>query len=100
MLFALRQNPNRTTGFSPYELLYGYNVRKPLELVYEGWRGHVGVGLNVVDWISELEERLEALRELAARNGLLESEKRKGYYNKGTKVHEFVARFYVVHLSC
>ena len=35
-------------------------------------------------------ERLEALREVAARNGLLESEKRKGYYNKGTVVREFV----------
>ena len=90
VLFALRQSPNRTTGFSPYELLYGYNVRAPLELVYEGWRGCVGVGLNVVDWISELGERLEALREVAARNGLLESEKRKSYYNKRTVAQEFV----------
>ena len=53
VLFALRKSPNRTTTFSPYELLYGYNVRTPLELVYEGWRGHVGVRLNVVDWTSE-----------------------------------------------
>jgi len=34
--------------------------------------------------------RLEALREVAARNGLLESEKRKGYYHKGAVVREFV----------
>ena len=53
VLFALRQSPNRTTSFSLYELLYGYIVRTPLELVYEGWWGHIGVGLNVVDWTSK-----------------------------------------------
>ena len=41
-------------------------------------------------------ERLEALRDVAARNGQLESEKRKGYYNKGTVVREFVERDKVI----
>jgi len=35
-IFALRQAPNRTTGYSPFELVYGHNVRTPLDLLYEG----------------------------------------------------------------
>ncbi len=38
VLFALRQAPNRTTGYSPFELVYGHNVRTPLDVVY----GNVG----------------------------------------------------------
>ncbi len=33
VLFALRQAPNRTTGYSPFELVYGHNVRTPLDVV-------------------------------------------------------------------
>ena len=70
VLFALRQSPNRSTGFSPYEMVYGCNVRTPLEVMYEGWRGQMGDRLNVVDWVEELGERLEAVRDIAVKNGL------------------------------
>ena len=46
--FTLFEMPNRSTGFSPYELLYRHNVRTPL----------VKDGFNVRDWV-ELVERLE-----------------------------------------
>ena len=36
VVFALRQAPNISTGFSPFELVYGHNVRTPLDIVYEG----------------------------------------------------------------
>ncbi len=83
VLFALRQAPNRTTGFSPFELVYGQHVRTPLDAIYEGWRGKVGENLAVGVWVEELCERLEILRDIAVRNGLLESRKRKAYYDKG-----------------
>ena len=83
VLFALRQAPNRTTGFSPFELVYGHYVRMLLDVIYEGWRGKVGEGLAVGVWAEELCERLEILRDVAVRNGLVESGKRKTYYDRG-----------------
>ena len=53
-------------------------------MLYEGWRGQTGDGLNVVDWVEELGERLEAVRDIAVKNGLLECSKRKQYYDKGS----------------
>jgi hypothetical protein len=35
LLFAYREVPHATTGFSPFELLYGRNVRGPLDLLKE-----------------------------------------------------------------
>ena len=34
--FALRQDPNRSTGYSPFELVYGRNVHTPLDVVFGG----------------------------------------------------------------
>jgi len=88
VLFALRQSPNRSLGFSPYELVYGQHVRTPLDVIYEGWRNVDCEGLaeELCDRLEgeELCDRLEGVRDVAARNGLVESEKRKKYYDRGS----------------
>ena len=38
-LFAYREVPNETTGFSPFELLYGRDVRGPMHILKESWVG-------------------------------------------------------------
>ena len=37
LLFAYREVPQSSTGFSPFELLYGWDVRGPLDVVKEHW---------------------------------------------------------------
>ena len=37
LLFAYREVPQASTGFSPFELLYGRYVRGPLDLLRESW---------------------------------------------------------------
>ena len=36
-LFAIREIPNDSLKFSPFELLYGRRVRGPLTIVHELW---------------------------------------------------------------
>ena len=36
-LFALRAAPNRDSLFSPFELVYGRQVRTPLDILHQGW---------------------------------------------------------------
>ena len=82
VMFALRQAPNRTTGFSPFELVYGCNVRTPLNVLYEGWKEEKLRKMDVCSRVVELCSRLEVMRETALRNCLCESEKRKVRYDK------------------
>ena len=37
LLFAYREVPQASTGFSPFELLYGRQVRGPLDILKESW---------------------------------------------------------------
>ena len=37
VLFAYREVPQSTTGFSPFELLYGREVRGTLDILKEQW---------------------------------------------------------------
>jgi hypothetical protein len=39
LLFAYREVPQASTGFSPFELLYGRKVKGPLGLVYDNRYG-------------------------------------------------------------
>ena len=39
LMFAYREVPSAITGFSPFELLYGHNVRGPMEILRELWAG-------------------------------------------------------------
>ena len=37
LLFALKEIPQESSGFSPFELLYGRNVRGPMQILRELW---------------------------------------------------------------
>ena len=37
LLFAYREVPQASTGFSPFDLLYGRDVRGPLDILKEVW---------------------------------------------------------------
>ena len=54
-LFALRQMPHRDTLLSPFELVFGHNVRTPLELLYGEWSGKARRQLDVGSWVEQVE---------------------------------------------
>lgn len=64
-MFALRQGPHRDTGLSPYELVFGRQVRMPLELVYLGWAGKFETKYDVCTWVEMVCDRLEIARDVA-----------------------------------
>ena len=43
LLFAYREAPQESTGFSPFELLYGRTVRGPIQILKELWTEEVDV---------------------------------------------------------
>ena len=65
-LFAARTFPNRDSGFSPYELVFGRNARTPLDLLSAGWTDEVLGRYNLTEWTTRLVDRLETMREVAA----------------------------------
>uniref|UniRef100_A0A8C5QB65 Gypsy retrotransposon integrase-like protein 1 n=1 Tax=Leptobrachium leishanense TaxID=445787 RepID=A0A8C5QB65_9ANUR len=69
LLFAYREVPQESTGYSPFELLYGRQVRGPLDLVRAQWEGKQEEdGVPVVSYVLKLRERLAELAGLVRGN--------------------------------
>ena len=68
MLFAYREVPQASTGFSPFELLYGRNVRGPLDILKESWDADRRGSESVVSYILMIQYRLTQLRDIVHKN--------------------------------
>ncbi len=67
VLFAYREVPQASTGFSPFELLYGWHVQGPLDLLKKAWMAPADKTdeRSIVKFVLEMRNRLERYREEA-----------------------------------
>jgi hypothetical protein len=86
VLFAYREVPQASTGFSPFELLYGRTVRGPVQALKELWSGEEAQETrNTYEYVLDLRHRLEETCKIA-RDSLRESQQKyKHHYDKGTR---------------
>ena len=68
LLFAYREVPCESTGYSPFELLYGRTVRGPLAIVKESWVEKKPAGGNIVSHVLEIRRRLATMQEIVKGN--------------------------------
>ena len=83
VLFALREIPNSSLGFSSFELLYGRQVRGPMSIIRELWTNQ-NIEPEVKDeyqYVVDLRERLESTWKLARTTLNQMSQKYKKYYD-------------------
>ena len=88
-LFACRCAPNRDSGFSPFEIIFGRHIRGPLELLKDVWETEEKRMMNVCDWIAELQDRLEVVRDVLRDKMKAAKEKQKVEYDRTTKLRKF-----------
>lgn len=84
LLFAYREVPQTSTGFSPFELIYGRDVRGPLSLLKELWIGeHIGdEAKTTYGYVLDLRDRLEKTLQLAHENLTRARKSQKQYYDQ------------------
>ena len=90
LLFAYREVPQASTGFSPFELLYGRKVRGPLDILKEEWTGCADEGkVPVAAYVVEMRDRLKEMAELVHHNLDRAQRQQKTAYDKGSKPRSF-----------
>ena len=67
VLFTLRDSIQESTGFSPFELVYGHEVNGPLRMLKERWLGKEDPP-SIVKYVSDFKDRLMRAREIAREN--------------------------------
>ena len=88
LLFACREAPQDSMGFSPFEMLYGRTVRGPLQILKELWTNEkVEPDVKMsYQYVFELRERLEETLQLA-HDALEKSQaKQKVHYDRRSKM--------------
>ncbi len=88
-LYVLRQMPHADSGFSPFDLVFGFRVRTPLDALYHGIFEVESKEMNVCDWVAGMMDRLERMRDCAALKMAKGKESRLRYCNKGSKLRVF-----------
>nr|KAG5702720.1 hypothetical protein BaRGS_013357 [Batillaria attramentaria] len=69
LLFAYREVPQESLGFSPFELLYGRTVRGPLTLLKELWTKEQNEEVRTTaEYVVDLRHRLEETCKMAQEN--------------------------------
>ena len=91
LLFAYREVTQASSGFSPFELLYGHEVRGPLTLLKDIWEGDQGRGgaVNVVSHVVQMRERLEKMSSLAQHHMVEAQRYQKTWYDKSARERSF-----------
>ena len=87
VLFAYREVPQESLGFSPFELLYGRTLRGPMSILREIWTSEEQhqEDQTTYQYVMELQERLEETCELAHQELRRAKEKQKIWYDKGAR---------------
>ncbi|XP_075740366.1 uncharacterized protein LOC142786538 [Rhipicephalus microplus] len=87
LLFAYREVPQTSMGFSPFELIYGRYVTGPLSILQELWTGeHISDEVKTTyGYVLDLRDRLEKTLQLAHENLSQARKTQKQYYDRGSK---------------
>ena len=89
VLFAIREVPQASTGFSPFELLYGRRPRGLLDLAKETWESQPSPHRNVVDHVEHLQARARKVWPLVRDHMQKAQREQCRTYNRGAALRSF-----------
>ena len=83
VLFAAREVPSDSLGFSPNELVFGHKVRGPLSVVHDAWvKGNPNQAESLLEYVRKTRERLHNALALARENLCASQYKMKAVYDR------------------
>ena len=85
LLFAYREVPQGSTGFSPFELLYRRRVRGPLDVLPDTWMGQKDDEDISTPLVVEMRRRLQEMMGIAQANLKKAQDKQKKIYDRNTR---------------
>ena len=88
LLFAYREVPQSSTGFSPFELLYGRCVNGPLDVLKHSWEVKDKSEESVISHILSIRDKLSKMSELAKENLSTAQKKQKQWYDQRARCRQ------------
>ena len=89
VLFAYREVPQASTGFSPFELIYSHHVRGPMAVLKEVWESAESKDTSVVAHIMQIREQLQEMADLVYENMVQSQANQKRWYDRNARSCKF-----------
>ncbi len=90
LLFACREVPCSTTGFSAFELVFGKHVSGPLDILRQSWTLNSRSPQPATDWLLKLRDDLHKISKLAADHQTTTQERTKSGHEQTVKTITFI----------
>ena len=89
LLFAYREVPQASTGFSPFELMFGRPIRGPLDILRETWVARKQSSESVVSYLLAMREKFERMKDIVEENLGKAQSYQKSWYDQNARDREF-----------
>ncbi|KAL0170492.1 hypothetical protein M9458_035088, partial [Cirrhinus mrigala] len=90
VLFGIRKVPQASTGFTPFELLFGRQPRRPLDVAREAWEQQQPAPLrSAIEHVREMRERIERVMPLVREHLTKAQQSQQRIYNRAAQPREF-----------
>ena len=91
VLFVYREEPQESTGISPFELIYSRDVRGPLDVLKESWSSGEKEMDDILTYVMKTQERMELASQVARENSKATQQKYKEPENRAERRKSSVA---------
>ena len=91
LLFAYRDTPHSVTGFSPFTLMFGREVKGPLDLQSTSWLERDNENASVGEWLLCVQARMRDMAVIVSDHERKAKANMKGFYDRSAKVKVFEA---------
>lgn len=81
-MFAYREVPQASTGFSPFQLLYAHPVRGTLDVLKEAWEEPQQQQCSALSYVLKMRDKLDEYQELANSHLVSAQQRQKAGYDK------------------
>ncbi len=89
VLFGIREVPQASTGFTPFELLFGRQPRGLLDVAREAWEQQPAAHRSTLEHVREMRERIDRVMPLVREHLTKAQQAQQRHYDRAAQPREF-----------
>ncbi|KAL0173155.1 hypothetical protein M9458_033466, partial [Cirrhinus mrigala] len=89
VLFGIREVPQASTGFTPFELLFGRQPRGLLDVAREAWEQQPAVYRTVIEHVRDMRSKIDRVMPLVREHLVKSQQAQQRLYNRAAQPREF-----------
>ncbi len=89
VLYGIRKVPQASTGFTPFEFLFGRQPRGLLDVAKEAWEQQPAAHRSTIEHIREMRERIDRVMPLVWKHLTKAQQAQQRHYNRAAQPREF-----------